>query len=315
MARAIPREPPLLVDVREPSELALPPSTARWTMPLASCRSIGRFPADGRARGRLSSPLRSQHAAAWLARAGFAHVTTSRVASSADRSTRAMPRYSTTYNLHAHAFPPLAFPRLAVRCSRTRAEDLVQIYREAQQDPALAAAPLANGRPRRSACRRRAPAAPGVSAGGQRQRERGPAQPTRARFLSNFAAATSRSRAQPLFRRRTWCARPGAPAGRAGGLHARGRAAGPDHPRDRRLLRRAARRRSTSSSPRRRRRRCPSSSRRRSATSRSASRRSPTPTRRRRATTRSSRRRSSRATTSTTAARRCARSSAGCRAT
>ena len=59
-------------------------------------------------------------------------------------------------------------------------------------------------------------------------------------------------------------------------------AAGPDHPRDGRLLRRAARRGQRRAGRERRRRRCPSSSRRRSATSRSASRRSPTPTRRRR---------------------------------
>ena len=78
------------------------------------------------------------------------------------------------------------------------------------------------------------------------------------------------------------------------------RAAGPDHPRRRRLFRRAARavQHRAGREPEEGGRR--SSSRRPSATSRSAWRRSPTPTRRRRSTTRSSRRRSRRATTTTT---------------
>ena len=164
------------------------------------------------------------------------------------------------------------------------------------------------GRRRRRPCRRRAPACCRRHRR-RRQRRRQPATtrpstPIR-RPISRIAMrSTTRS-----YRRRSRCirsqnidrARPGEAAGRAVGLRARARAAGPHRARRDRLFRRAARRSSTSSSPPASRRpRSRSSWRRRSAISRSASRRSPTPTRRRPSTTRSSRRRSRRKTTSTT---------------
>ena len=69
------REPPVVLDVREPWEVAQCRIEGSVTVPMAMLpQAIGRLPRDRPIVVVCHHGVRSLHAAAWLARAGFADV-------------------------------------------------------------------------------------------------------------------------------------------------------------------------------------------------------------------------------------------------
>jgi rhodanese-related sulfurtransferase len=90
------REPPLVVDVREPWELGVCRIEGARSVPLAELpRRAGELPRDRDLVLVCHHGSRSLHAAAWLARAGYPRVHNLRggIAAWADLVDPAMPRY------------------------------------------------------------------------------------------------------------------------------------------------------------------------------------------------------------------------------
>jgi rhodanese-related sulfurtransferase len=90
------RQPPFVLDVREPWEVALCRIEDSFAVPLQALpQALPELPRDRDIVVVCHHGVRSMHAAQWLARAGFARVHNLRggIAAWADKVDPAMPRY------------------------------------------------------------------------------------------------------------------------------------------------------------------------------------------------------------------------------
>lgn len=90
------REPPLVLDVREPWELSLCRLEPSLAVPLGTLpQALDELPRDRAIVLLCHHGVRSMHAAAWLARNGFSRLHNLRggIAAWADQVEPAMPRY------------------------------------------------------------------------------------------------------------------------------------------------------------------------------------------------------------------------------